>query len=101
MPAATSACRIASTVRSLSSSPRSNLATVSLRLARVERQMIKKIEVPDLSRRNFIGGSDARIIMGKDEAALLRLWRVKRGEVAREDLSSNSGMNRGPEPALV
>src|SRR5215831_2477968 len=60
-----------------------------LRPARVERQMIKKLEVPDLSRRNFIGGSDARIIMGKDEAALLRLWREKRGEVAREDLSTN------------
>ena len=27
------------------------------------------------SRRSFIGGSDARIIMGDDEAALLRLWR--------------------------
>ncbi len=40
-------------------------------------------------RRYFIGGSDARIIMGKDEAALLRLWREKRGEVAFEDLSTN------------
>ena len=26
-------------------------------------------------RKNFVGGSDARIIMGTDEAALLRLWR--------------------------
>jgi len=26
-------------------------------------------------RRAFIGGSDARIIMGDDEGALLRLWR--------------------------
>jgi len=32
-------------------------------------------------RRYFIGGSDARIIMGDNEAALLRLWREKRGEV--------------------
>jgi len=32
-------------------------------------------------RRSFIGGSDARIIMGDDEAALLRLWREKRVEV--------------------
>jgi predicted phage-related endonuclease len=37
----------------------------------------------------FIGGSDARIIMGDDEAALVRLWREKRGEVEAEDLSSN------------
>lgn len=28
-----------------------------------------------LSRRGFIGGSDAQVIMGSDEAALLRLWR--------------------------
>ena len=40
-------------------------------------------------RRNFIGGSDARIIMGPDESALLRLWREKRGEVEPEDLSDN------------
>ena len=40
-------------------------------------------------RRHFIGGSDARIIMGTDEAALVRLWREKRGEVEPEDLSGN------------
>jgi predicted phage-related endonuclease len=40
------------------------------------------------SRRSFIGGSDARIIMGDDEAALVRLWREKRGEVEPEDLSN-------------
>jgi hypothetical protein len=39
--------------------------------------------------RSFIGGSDARIIMGDDEAALTRLWREKRGEVGPEDLSGN------------
>src|SRR5450759_2802156 len=38
---------------------------------------------------SFIGGSDARTIMGDDEAALLRLWREKRGEVEPEDLSAN------------
>ena len=27
-----------------------------------------------VERRTFIGGSDARIIMGSDEAALVRLW---------------------------
>jgi hypothetical protein len=41
------------------------------------------------SRRRFIGGSDARIIMGEDEGALVRLWREKRGEVEPEDLSGN------------
>ena len=40
-------------------------------------------------RRTFIGGSDARIIMGENEAALVRLWREKRGEVEPEDLSGD------------
>src|SRR5258708_10673379 len=40
-------------------------------------------------RRSFIGGSDARIIMGSDESAVIRLWREKRGEVEPEDLSGN------------
>jgi predicted phage-related endonuclease len=40
-----------------------------------------------VSRREFIGGSDARIIMGDDQARLVRLWREKRGEQAPQDLS--------------
>ena len=40
-------------------------------------------------RRTFIGGSDARVVMGGDETALLRLWREKRGEAEPEDLSGN------------
>jgi predicted phage-related endonuclease len=43
----------------------------------------------DPSRRAFIGGSDARIIMGEDEGALLQFWREKRGEAVPKDLSSN------------
>jgi predicted phage-related endonuclease len=42
-----------------------------------------------VDRRRFIGGSDARIIMGQDEKALIRLWQEKRGEVGAEDLSAN------------
>jgi predicted phage-related endonuclease len=42
-----------------------------------------------VGRRTFIGGSDARIIMGSDEAALIRLWEEKRGEVEPEDFSRN------------
>jgi predicted phage-related endonuclease len=38
-------------------------------------------------RRTFIGGSDARIIMGDDQDKLVRLWREKRGEIAPQDLS--------------
>jgi len=41
------------------------------------------------NRRLFIGGSDARIIMGNNEEALLHLWREKRGEAQPEDLSGN------------
>jgi predicted phage-related endonuclease len=49
--------------------------------------MLANAKVGD--RRTFIGGSDARIIMGDDETALLRLWREKRGEVEPEDLTGN------------
>jgi predicted phage-related endonuclease len=42
-----------------------------------------------LDRKQFIGGSDSRIILGQDEAALIRLWRQKRGEAEPEDLSDN------------
>src|ERR671937_600474 len=44
---------------------------------------------PNENRRVFVGGSDARIIMGNDESALVRLWREKRGDVEPEDLSGN------------
>jgi predicted phage-related endonuclease len=47
------------------------------------------VSVARSERRAFIGGSDARVIMGDDERALLRLWREKRGEVDPEDLSGN------------
>ena len=47
------------------------------------------LQIESVDRRYFIGGSDARIIMGDDQEALLRLWREKRGEVEPEDLSGN------------
>jgi predicted phage-related endonuclease len=37
----------------------------------------------------FIGGSDARIVMGIHQVALVRLWWEKRGEVEPKDLSGN------------
>jgi predicted phage-related endonuclease len=37
----------------------------------------------------LIGGSDARIIMGDDGAALVRLWKEKRGELQPDDLSGD------------
>jgi predicted phage-related endonuclease len=51
-------------------------------MPRIDRNTVKR------DRCHFIGGSDARIVMGKDEKALLRLWREKRGEEAAPDLSS-------------
>ena len=44
---------------------------------------------PYENRRVFIGGSDARVIIGNDEPALVRLWREKRGEAEPQDLSGN------------
>jgi predicted phage-related endonuclease len=47
------------------------------------------MHTPQHWRQAFIGGSDARIIMGSNEADLFRLWREKRGEIAPVDLSEN------------
>jgi putative phage-type endonuclease len=47
------------------------------------------------NRQCFIGGSDARIIMGNDEAALVQLWREKRGEAEPKDLSGNLTVQLG------
>ena len=44
---------------------------------------------------HFIGGSDARIIMGDDEDALTRLWREKRGEVEPKDCRTISLSSSG------
>src|SRR5258708_14784856 len=41
-------------------------------------QTHKTLSAP--GRRHFIGGSDAPVVMGHDEGALLRLWRDKRGK---------------------
>jgi predicted phage-related endonuclease len=51
--------------------------------------MNEQIRTDDHARRRFIGGSDARIIMGRDENALFRLWQEKRGEIEPKDLSRN------------
>ena len=50
--------------------------------------MAPRLRSPE-NRRAYIGGSDARIIMGSEEAALIRLWHDKRGEIEPKDLSGN------------
>ena len=59
----------------------------------------KQPHKPD--RRNFFGGSDARIIMGRDEKALLRLRREKRGEAAALDLSGVLVVQLGLPPRIL
>jgi hypothetical protein len=49
-------------------------------------------------RPSFICGSDARTIMGDDGAALVCLWREKRGEVESEDLSGKSSSSSASRP---
>jgi predicted phage-related endonuclease len=56
---------------------------------------LRSVKIKSSDRRCFIGGSDARIIMGDDETALLRLWREKRGEIEPEDLSGNLSVQLG------
>ena len=62
---------------------------IHLHIIRMDKAMTQISKAQVLSRRDFVGGSDARIIMGDDEEALLRLWREKRGEADPEDLSRN------------
>src|ERR1700758_2144321 len=54
-----------------------------------ERTREQVVEKPPQSTRLHRRGSDARIIMGNDEAGLIQLWREKRGEAEPEDLSGN------------
>src|SRR4051794_31464272 len=42
-----------------------------------------------IDRKSYLGGSDARTILGNDEDALVRLWREKRAEAEPQDLSGN------------
>ncbi len=51
--------------------------------------MIEFYDRNNFARTSYVGGSDAKTIMGGDEAALIRLWREKRGEIEPEDLSTN------------
>jgi len=53
-----------------------------------ERHENSRTTQSDEGRRHFIGGSDARVIMGQDEKALIRLWQEKRGEVGLRAASS-------------
>ncbi|PAY05940.1 endonuclease [Bradyrhizobium sp. UFLA03-84] len=62
------------------------MATIQANGAEAPRSVIK---FTHHDRRAFIGGSDARIIMGDDQDRLVRLWREKRGELAPEDFSRN------------
>jgi predicted phage-related endonuclease len=52
-------------------------------------QSHRRITFDPKDRRTFIGGSDARIIMGDDESNLVRLWREKCGNIEPEDLANN------------
>ena len=66
----------------------------------------RKVVTTARTRRYFIGGSMPAIIMGDDEAALLRLWREKRGEAEPEDLSGNlivqlGARHRGAQSPVV
>ena len=51
--------------------------------------MTQQVWTKARDRRRYVGGSDVRFIMGNDEAALIRLWREKRGEIEPEDLSGS------------
>src|SRR6516164_3447858 len=74
-----------------SRSPRAALhcSAMIIRISICDRRRLMDPTARLRERRGFIGGSDARVIMGSDEQALIRLWREKRGEIELEDLSGN------------
>jgi predicted phage-related endonuclease len=47
------------------------------------------------TRRSFIGGSDANVILSGDQDRILALWREKRGEMEPEDLSGSLAVMLG------
>jgi predicted phage-related endonuclease len=53
------------------------------------------------NRCSFIGGSDARIIMGNDSDVLVRLWREKRGETEPPNYSDNLVVQLGVATELL
>jgi hypothetical protein len=54
------------------------------------------------NRRHFVGSSDARIIMGDDEPALIRLWPEKRGEIGvATDHAADTVPQSGPALSLL
>ena len=67
-----------------------------MRISSTELIIANRPTKPD--RRRFIGGSDARIIMSPDEAALIRLWKEKRGEAEPEDLAITSSSSSASPP---
>src|SRR5262245_61749591 len=71
------------------SSPRAALHCAGVIIPADKGRSMKFATTDWSNRRAFIGGSDARIIMGRDEAALVQLWREKRGEAEPADLSDN------------
>jgi len=68
--------------------------TLSVWRKTMKSNLLKRAACAD--RRHFIGGSDARVIMGDDQVVLERLWREKRGECEPEDLSGNLIVQLGP-----
>ena len=65
------------------------MSTIQVDAAPAPRPAAQVFRFNPNDRRHFIGGSDARIIMGDDQDALTRLWYEKRGEAEPEDLSDN------------
>src|SRR5215217_5259528 len=57
--------------------------------SQIQAGMMRRDNSKAVDRCSFVGGSDARVIMGRDDKALVRLWREKRGEVEPRDLSGD------------
>jgi hypothetical protein len=75
------------TTSNLQAIPSSNRQLITVESAN-QSTNLPAVRVKPLDRHHLIGGSDARAIVGADQAPLLRLWRGKRRDVELKDLSS-------------
>jgi hypothetical protein len=94
----TRADSVPSSSRQLITGERANQST-SPRVANLPAVNLPAVRMKPADGCYFAGGSDARVIIGSDEASLLRLWRENRGDKPEDRLKCRCyGANAGQAP---
>jgi hypothetical protein len=73
--------------------------STNLRVANLPAVNLPAVRVKPADRRYLVDGTNARVIIGSDNAPLLRLWREKRGDEPEDLLKCHcAGANVGQTP---